>query len=124
MIATLITCLFLGVFTYRMTQLPWSLNSDAARSVSVGAGCNKWGAQYRIEVAGVSYWCGGGDSKCPRRSSELMLFDSTNPSRCRLAKNVQRPSNYELGMLAPGLVGLGFVLIYVLSRVSSLRAGE
>jgi hypothetical protein len=103
-----LAALMIPLFVYRIAQIPRGLSERASVIESVGAGCDAWGAIYRIEPQGRSYWCGGGDTKCPVTGRVAVAYDPQAPARCRLASNVGRPSSVELELLMLG--GLGAAL--------------
>ena len=101
-----LAALMLPLFVYRLTQIPWTLKPGAPVVQSVGAGCSPWGAVFRIELNGNSYWCEGGETKCPTRSRVDVAYDPQTPARCRLASNVGRPSSTDLLLLLLGSLGI------------------
>lgn len=101
-----LAALMLPLFIYRLTQIPWTLEPGAPVVQSVGAGCSPWGAVFRIELDGSSYWCEGGDTKCPTSSRVGVAYDPQTPARCRLASNVGRPSSTDLLPLLLGSLGI------------------
>jgi hypothetical protein len=104
----LVGLLALGHFAYRMTQIPWELNRDSPVAIAIGGGCDPNGGVYTIVVRDTVYHCGGGDTKCAFNSNAPVAYVLDRPRRCRLLRNVGRPSLYELtepvlGMMAVSL---------------------
>jgi hypothetical protein len=55
------------------------------------------GGTYIIEVNGVRHECTGADSWCPYGlDTPLIVYNSKNPARCRVAHNAKRLSRWEV----------------------------
>ena len=100
--------LFIGQFVYRMTQVPWELNGNSPVAIAIDGGCDPNGGVYLIAVRGTVYRCGGADTKCGHDSDAPVAYVLDRPRRCRLLRNVGRPSLYELKVLLIGLMAVSF----------------
>ncbi len=100
--------LLVAHFAYRMTQIPWELTRDSPIAIAIGAGCDPNGGVYPIVVRGTVYQCGGGDTKCGQESEARVAYVLDRPRRCRLLRNVDRPSLYELSELLLALMIASF----------------
>jgi hypothetical protein len=101
-----------------LARVPWSLDRASPTAQSRGGMCDAAGAVYVIRVRESTYWCGGGDAKCPT-GDVMVAYDPRNPSHCRVRSNVDRPSLYELWALLFGVTWLCFAGV-----VASWRGAE
>ncbi|HKO47435.1 MAG TPA: hypothetical protein VJV79_06915 [Polyangiaceae bacterium] len=100
--------LFIGHFIYRMTQIPWELTRDSPVAIAISSGCDPRGGVYAIVVRDTVYRCGGADTKCGHDNDAPVAYVLDRPRRCRLLRNVGRPSLYELDELLIGLITVSF----------------
>lgn len=108
-----------------IVRQPWELDARAPVTTSVESECGPFtGAVYTIEVAGSRHACGGGDHKCGEGRVEV-AYAADDPSRCRVAANVDRLSRYEA--LIAGLFCM-FALLLIAGaayrRSESLRIAD
>ena len=97
---------------------PWELDASSPVAESVDSECGPLtGGRFVIEVEGEDRLCGGSDSKCGGEGPVAVAFDPEEPSRCRVAANVDRLSTYELQIL---LLVLGFLAIGTAGATYSL----
>jgi hypothetical protein len=74
---------------------PWELDAQSPVVESIDSECGPFtGAEYTIRVEGRRYSCGGSDAKCPD-GPVAVAYDPADPSRCRVAVNVDRLSLFE-----------------------------
>jgi hypothetical protein len=109
----LIGPVMLGIFVYRMTQIPWDVSRDSPVAISIAGGCDPNGGVYTIRVEGMTYHCGGGDLKCATESEAPVAYVRDHPRHCRLLRNVARPSLYEISELLFGLIPLTYAAAFV-----------
>ncbi len=109
MVVGLIGTLLGGSSALCMLAEPWQLNARSPQVNSVASECGSFsGAVYTIEVEGVSQNCGGADTKCAGGTQVAIAYDPEDPSRCRVAANVDRLSDYELQIL---MLALAFIAV-------------
>lgn len=98
---------------------PWELDATSPVVESSGSECGPFtGAAYAIEIDGRRHMCRGADTKCGREGPVAVAHDPADPSRCRVARNVDRLSDYELMMV---LLDCAFALVGV-AGASYLRS--
>jgi len=102
-----------------LVAVPWELNAASPYVSSSGGLCDPAGAEYVARINESSYWCGGGDTKCPRGDVPI-AYDRRQPQHCRVRSNVDRPSLYELHT---GLFGLAW-LFYAAVAMTFREVGE
>ena len=98
---------------YDIAQIPWDIREGAAEATTGYARCNRWGGtQYKIRIDGLAYTCEGGGLKCSPGITRV-LYDPSDPDRCRVASAAARPSEFQLVFLCSGVLGLngGIVLL-------------
>lgn len=76
---------------------PWELDATSPVVESSGSECGPFtGAAHAIEIDGRRHMCLGSDTKCGGEGPVAVAYDPADPSRCRVARNVDRLSDYEL----------------------------
>ena len=111
---------------------PWELDASSPVAESVDSECGAFsGGRFVIEVGDEDYLCGGSDTKCGREGPVAVAFDPEDPSRCRVAANVDGLSVYELqilllvcGFLSIGTAGAAYYFSERLRLASLLGGGE
>lgn len=109
-----------------IARQPWELDARSPVVESVDGECGpSSGAIFTIKVEGRSYRCGGSDDKCPGDGPVAVAYDPADPSRCRVAANVDRISNYESLIISAGCASALFVIAWVFYRRSeALRRAD
>lgn len=80
---------------------PWELDARSPVVESIGSECARFtGAVVTIAVKGRSFRCGGSDNKCSWDGPVAVAYDPADPSRCRVAANVDRLSDLESLMIS------------------------
>ena len=111
---------------------PWELDASSPVAESVDSECGPFsGGRFVIEVADEDHLCGGSDTKCGREGPVAVAFDPEDPSRCRVAANVDGLSVYELqilllfcGFLSIGTAGAAYYFSERLRLASLLEGGS
>lgn len=123
-------CLLLGgvvgavVFLSLLFHLafqPWDLERNGVATRGAGGDCGVlFGDTYLISVNGRTYdGCVQGNMKCAGEPIEV-LYDPSNPQRCRARATASHPGYYELSNL---LGSLGAVLLGILALVWHANGG-
>ncbi|SRR5690554_6021862 len=96
-IALLAFCLLYSPLTFIWSAPSrWSAFKEPVTAQSSGATCDKLhGGHYHISVNGQHIACHGADTTCAL-GTEPVVYERNDPERCRVAKNVGRPSHFEL----------------------------
>ncbi len=90
---------------------PWELDASSPVAESVDSECGPFsGGRFVIEVGGEDHLCGGSDTKCGDEGPVAVAFDPEDPSRCRVAANVDGLSVYELQIL---ILAFGFLALAI-----------
>lgn len=98
---------------------PWELDARSPVVESVDSECDPFtGAVFTIKVEGRSYQCGGSDDKCSSDGPVAVAYDPADPSRCRVAANVDRLSDLESWMVSLSCS----VALFVIAGASHLRS--
>lgn len=106
-----------------IARQPWELDARSPVVESIDSECGPFaGAIFTIKVKGRSYRCGGSDDKCSWDGPVAVAYDSADPSRCRVAANVDRISDYESLTISAGCGMALFVIAWVFyQRSEALR---
>ena len=95
-IAGIIGFLLFAFMSVSIARQPWELDARSPVVESIDSECGpSTGAIFTIKVKGRSYRCGGSDDKCSWDGPVAVAYDPADPSRCRVAANVDRISDYE-----------------------------
>lgn len=101
--------LAVGYEVHDIAAIPWDLDDHSPKTMSSRVLCGTFGgAVHIIEVQGQTYECAGGETKCGTAQHVPIAFDARDPSRCRLARNVARPTLNQIGSLLGGMAWLAF----------------
>lgn len=102
-VAGIINLLLFACLSVPIARQPWELDARSPVVESIDSECGPaTGAIYTIKVKGRSYRCGGSDDKCSWDGPVAVAYDSADPSRCRVAANVDRISDYESLIISAG----------------------
>lgn len=104
--------LVLGLAVYNIGNAPIGLDEEHVVMSERAEFRNLGGAVHFINVGGREFECGGEEHKYPRRWRDWVVFDPSDPSRCRLKRNARLPNTFELTHLLSGavLLTLSFTL--------------
>lgn len=125
-IAGIIGLLFFALMSVPIARQPWELDARSPIVESIDSECGpSTGAIFTIKVKGRSYRCGGSDDKCSGDGPVAVAYDATDPSRCRVAANVDRISDYESLIISAGCGSVLFMIAWVFyQRSEALRKAD
>ncbi len=122
-IAGILGILLFGFMSVSIARQPWELDARSPVVESIDSECGPSnGAIFTIKVKGRSYRCGGSDDKCPGDGPVAVAYDPADPSRCRVAANVDRISDYESLTLSAGCGSALFMIAWALYQRSEAAA--
>lgn len=125
-IAGVMGFLLFALMLVPIARQPWELDARSPVVESIDSECGpSTGAIFTIKVKGRSYRCGGSDDKCSWDGPVAVAYDPADPSRCRVAANVDRISNYESLIISASCGTALFMIAWVFYRRSeALRTAD
>lgn len=125
-IAGIIGFLLFAFMSVSIARQPWELDARSPVVESIDSECGpSTGAIFTIKVKGRSYRCGGSDDKCSQDGPVAVAYDSADPSRCRVAANVDRISDYESLTISANCGSALFLIAWAFYRRSeALRRAD